>query len=1036
MNFSELSIHRPIFMSCILVAMLVIGGLSITKMPVELFPDVSFPVVTVTTIYPGAGPNEMETLVAKPLEEELGSISGVKTIRSINQEGVTTVVAEFTLETDVKFAEQQVRDRVSTAKRKLPDDIEEPTIRRIDPADQPIMMVSVSAPLEAGKLYDLANEEIRPKLEQIAQVGRVELVGGRKREIQVQLDREKIRAREIPIIQVANTLKSFGQNVPAGKVQQEKGEIVFRTLGEFNKLEQIQKATVSFIGNDIPTKVSDIGTVVDTLEDEKTRAYLNANPTIIFQIYKQSGANTVKVANAVKKKVALLDSEMKTQLGEKYELKLVYDMARFIDANVADVIESILFGIVLTVFVVFFFLGSIRSTFITGLAIPFSMVGGLALVYAFGFSINVMTLLAMSLSVGLLIDDAIVVRENIFRHLEMGKSAIKAAIEGTAEVRLAVIAVTMAILAVFGPIAFLQGVVGQFFKSFGMTVCFVMAVSLFDALSNAPMLSAYFGGTAADLHNRWKIVEIFDKFQTMLENMYAKFLGWTLNHRGLTLIGTLVVVLGSCSTLKFVPKTFLPAQDNGEFMVSLETKPGTSLKEMADIALKVDKKIHENGEVTQTILTVGDANGLPNVANFFVALKPFGQRTKNTTTVKTEMREHLKEFKDIASPTVKDVDMVAAGMRPFNIYVRGQDLNDVKKVTDKLYAKLKEHSGVLDPELTDKPGRPEFQVKVDLEKANSLGISTTTVGQELRGYVEGLTPAKFREKGLEYDVRVRVKDNQRDLQKTYDLIRVPNMNMRMIPLNAVASGDVTLGPANINRENRARYIGVGADLAPNGPGMGGVINDINSWFASKEIELPPGVTYRFVGQAENFQELVGSMITAALLAVIFIFLVLASLYESLVTPFTIMLVIPLAVVGAFVALCVTQHSLDLFSMIGCIMLMGLATKNSIILVDYIKHKMSEGLSMNDAIIDAGRTRLRPILMTSLALIAGMVPVAIGLNEASNQRTSLGVAVIGGVVSSTLLTLIVIPAVFSYIEIFRQWMLKNVGRKMITESKED
>lgn len=1035
MRISELSIHRPIFMSCILAAMLVVGSLSISKMPVELFPDVSFPVVTVTTIYPGAGPNEMETLVSKPLEEELGSISGVKTIRSINLESVSTVVVEFTLETDVKFAEQQVRDRVSTAKRKLPDEIEEPTIRRIDPADQPIMMAAISAPLEPGKLYDLASEEIRPKLEQIAQVGRVELIGGRKREVQVQLDREKLKAREIPVIQVVQRLKDFGQNVPSGKVSQEQGEIVFRTLGEFNNLEQIQKATVSFLGNDIPTKVSDIGTVVDTLEDEKTRAYLNSQPTIIFQIYKQSGANTVKVANAVKKKLLTLDSEMKTQMGDKYDIRLVYDMARFIDANVADVLESIFFGIILTILVVFFFLGSIRSTFITGLAIPFSMIGGLALVYFFGFSINVMTLLAMSLAVGLLIDDAIVVRENIFRHLEMGKSPLRAALDGTAEVRLAVIAVTLAILSVFGPIAFLQGVVGQFFKSFGMTVCFVMAVSLFDALSNAPMLSAYFGGTAADLHKRWKIIVIFDRMQTRLEEWYASFLNWTLQHRAVILGSTFVVVMASCSSLAFVPKTFLPAQDNGEFMVSLEMKPGTSLEEMAAMALNVDKKIHSHPEITQTILTVGDANGQPNVANFFVALKPFGKRTKSTTAVKMEMREMLKEF-NTAAPTVKDVDMVAAGMRPFNIYVRGQDLNEVKKVTDQLYERLKKHPGMLDPELTDKPGRPEFQVQVDLEKANRLGISTTTVGQELRGYVEGLVPAKFREKGLEYDVRVRMKDNQRDLQKTYNQIYVPNMNMRMIPLNATADGKLTTGPANINRENRARYIGVGADLAPNGPGMGGVISDINGWFANKEIELPPGVTYRFVGQAENFQELVTSMLMAALLAVIFLYLVLASLYESLMTPLTIMLVIPLGMVGAFVALMITQHSLDLFSMIGCIMLMGLATKNSIILVDYINHKLAEGMKLNEAIVDAGKTRLRPILMTSLALIAGMVPVAIGLNEASNQRTSLGVAVIGGVVSSTLLTLIVIPAVFSYIENIRQWMLRNVGSRMVTHSDDN
>lgn len=1038
MRLWELSVKRPIFMSCILVALLVVGFFSLKKLPVELFPDVTFPVVTVTTVYPGASPSEIETLVSKPIEEELSGISGTKVVRSLNRESVSVVIAEFNLDIDIKYAEQQVRDRVSSAKNKLPDEAEDSVIRKVDPSAQPVMVVAVQTSKTGGDLYDLINEVIRPKFEQVNQVGRVEVVGVRKREIQVQLDRDQLKKREISAGQVVASLNKAGENVPAGKLSESGGEKVFRTIGEFASIDEIKQSLVSFYGNDVTTRVKDVGQVIDTLEDEKMRAFLNGEKAALLNIYKQSGANTIAISNALFKRVEKLNLEQASLGKPVYKIAVIRDTAKFVRNNVEDVTESISIGIVLTIIVVFFFLGSIRSTLITGLAIPVSLIGSLPFLYLAGLSINIMSLLAFSLSVGLLIDDAIVVRENIFRHLQMGKSSIRAALDGTSEVALAVIAVTLAIIAVFAPIAFLSGVVGQFFKSFGLAVCFVMCVSLFDALTNASMLSAYFGGSHSSLANMpydWKrhplrtALTYFENFQIKIELAYGHLLKKILNKPLLTLTIALAVVFLLGFSAKFIPKTFLPAQDSGEFSVAIELPPGSSLDEMYALSSQINKVLSEHQEVDQVLLTVGDTNGRSFVADFYVTLKPFGKRKATTTAVKADVREKLKPFA-AALPKVKDVDFVGAGQRPFVINIRGQDLEKVRTVANKIFDKLKSHAGVLDPEISDKPGLPEFQVDINESKALQYGVTAAMVGGELRAQIEGLTPAKFRENGLEYDIRVRLKNDQRNLSESYDQTVVPNVNGRLVRLNEFSQPKNEIGSATISREDRGRYISIEADVTPGGPGMGGIISDINQWTSSKEIELPEGVNYRFVGQAENFQELAVSMGIAAILAIVFIYLVLASLYESLVTPFTIMLVIPLAVFGGFFGLFVMQSSLDLFSMIGCIMLMGLATKNSIILVDYINQQIEKGTELSAAIYEGAKTRLRPILMTSLALIAGMLPVAIGLNEASSQRRSLGIAVVGGVAISTLLTLIVIPAVFSYIERYRQWMILRVGSKIV------
>lgn len=1024
MNLADLSIKRPIFVTCLVLLILVLGFLSMQKLGVDLFPNVTFPVVTVSTPYPGAGPSEVETLISKVFEDEISTIAGIKRLRSINKEGISVVVAEFTLETDVKYAEQQVRDKAASARRKIPKDAKESIIRRIDPADQPVLQIAYSSNLPEGELFKVADTKIRPKIEQINQVGLVEVIGGRKREIRVELDRRKLRAYDISASQVTNRIAAAGMNIPAGKVAEGKLDTVMRTLGEFKSLKDIENTIVNFVGNDVPVSVKDVGHVADSLEDEKSRTFYNGQKALLLMVFRQSGANTIAVTDAVRKKVGDLEADLKKD-DPTARLLVVSDTSKYIRANVDDVRESIFIGILLTIIVVYFFLGSGRSTIITGLALPNSLLGAFILMAMAGFTINVMTLLALSLAVGLLIDDAIVVRENIFRHIEMGSTPLKAASEGTKEVMLAVLATTLAVLAVFGPIAFLQGVVGQFFREFGMTICFAMAISLFDALTVAPMLSAYFAGSSHgprsdSFYGRTlgALLKGFDRFQTGLEHQYEKLLRFSIRRPLVILAVTFGVVAISIACVKAVPKTFLGAQDMGEFMASLELSPGTNLSRMTELATEVDQKIRENKEVKSSVMIVGNRDGEANVASFYLELVPRKQRTMNTSQFKDILREQLKPYAE-ARPIVKDIDMVAAGMRPFNVNIVGNDLNEVEKYANALFEKLKVHPALKDADISHKPGKPEFQIVTDNQRAEQLGVSSSSIGAELRNLVEGSTPSVFREQGEEYDIRVRLQEDQRNLKESFNEIYVPNINYRLIKLSNVASPVDTTGPATINRQDRGRYISIGADIAPGGPGMGGAMEDIAKFFAT-ESKLPPGMSYGFVGQAENFKELIGSMIVATLLAVIFIYLVLASLYESFITPFTIMLVLPLAICGAFIALFVTRQSLDMNSMIGCVMLLGVATKNSILLVDYANQLLEQGVERGEAIVRSGKARLRPILMTTFALIAGMLPVAIGLNEASRQRMSIGISVIGGLISSTALSLVVVPACFSYIDRFRVW----------------
>ncbi len=1031
-TFSSFSVRYPVFIASIVVLLLALGAIALKALPIDLFPDVNFPTVLVVTTYSGAGPQEVETQISKILEDELSSISGLRKVSSQNREGISTVTAEFDLKSNLDFAEQQVRAKVSNAIRLLPDDVDAPVVRRISPSDAPILGIALQADLSDGELYDLAKETISPQFEQVYQVGQVDILGGRKREIHVSLDRSKLVNTDISATAVVNALEAGGRNVPAGKTHDSKMEYSYRTLAEYKTIDDIRQTTLRAASVSYPITVASVATVHDSLQDEVSRTRFNGKKALLFNIFRQTGANTVRVADLVMEKMNVINRNLEERKIPA-KLYLVNDQSRRIRANVLDVYESILIGVLLTVLVVYFFLGSAKSTLITGFALPNSLLGACIFMAAFGFSINIMSLLAMSLVVGLLVDDAIVVRENIFRKLEQGLSPKMAAVVGTNEVTLAVIATTLTILAVFGPIGNLEGIVGQFFKQFGLTVCFAMMVSLFDGLLVAPALSAYMGGKSGDRHKEpkniilywnWRMLRAFDRWQTWLEGAYARVLKKALRRPLLTLGAAGGIFVASIFIAGRVPFTFLPPQDNGEFFVQFELPAGSSLEATDVVAHGMEKKLRELPQVENLLVTVGSGQSESNKGNIFIRLVKSKARSENTTEMKAKVREHLQEFKDYK--VIVTDQSGAGGQRPFNLNIVGQDLELLVPFAEKVLAKAKQHPALQQADSSYREGRPEYQIRLRPEMAKMAGVTLNGIGQELRSLVEGQVPALYREKGIDYDIRVRLQEDQRDLKDEFDKMYVPNLSQRLLPLKNVASLHQVNGPTTVLRENRTRYIQISADLAPGGPGIGGAMKDFSTFFQG-DLKLPSGVSYSFVGEAERFKELMVNMSVSLGLGLMFIYLVLASLYGSFITPFTIMLVIPLAACGAFLALFITRSSFDLFSMIGCVMLMGLATKNSILLVDYALEKMRHGKNRLEALVEAGETRLRPIIMTSLALIAGMIPVAIGFNEASKQRTSLGIVVIGGTISSTILTLVVIPAAFMYVDRFQDWVIRLYRR---------
>ncbi|PKL16237.1 MAG: AcrB/AcrD/AcrF family protein [Spirochaetae bacterium HGW-Spirochaetae-5] len=1037
MNIARLSIKRPILITCIVLSMLTFGVISLNRLGVDLYPEINFPMLSISTVYAGAAPEEIEKLITKPLEEELGAIGGIRHIYSTNLEGVSIITIEFTLDTDLRQADQNVRGKINIAKNKLPDDIDEPLVQQLDPSDAPILRMGLVADLTPSELYDIAKEVLKPRLVRIEGVGDVKILGGTRREIQVELDQNRLNELRLSTSSVVNSMKGSGSNIPVGKREHGNTETNFRAIGEYTNFSQIENSLVSFsgdIGSGIALK--DLGRVKDGNEDVKNIAYLyypfekgakykkkkNEPETerttrycLFLDVQKRSGANTVKVVDEVNNRLGEVNEMLKTYKGSP-QLITVLDTSHWIRINVEETSRDIILGIILAIFVVYLFLGNIRSTLITGFAIPNSLIGAFIIMYAMGFTINIVTLLALSLTVGLLVDDAIVVRENIFRKLEDGLPPEEAAEQGTKEVTLAVIATTLTIMSVFIPIAFLQGIVGRFFMQFGFTVVFAMAVSLFDALTVAPFLSAYFAGSGHKAKNI--LVTSFEKFQEYLEEKYLIVMNFCLDRSMIVIVVTTVIFIGSIGLMAFIKQGFISGGDDGMYTVTLKLPTGTSLQGTYEVVQKIEERIKNLKDLDYMSVTVGGDQGEPEQGKIDCFLLPPEMRQNDTEWNKQETRKYLTDFK-FAKPAVDRIKISSLDDKPFILAVKGNNLEVIEEYSSRIIKDIEQIKDLTEVESSYETGKPEFQIKMNQTKMKELGVIQGMAGMELRYNVAGAVVGKLSDNGLEYDIRARLKPEQRDLRYTYTSTKVPNMHNMMVPLTAIAEFSNTNGKAKISRQDRAYVIVITANLTPDGA-VGTAMTSVHKLIKEK-YPLPNGVTYSFIGEAESFDELLSGIKVAFILSIIFIFLVLASLYESFITPFTILLAIPPAMTGAILALIISGFTLDMFSMIGMIMLMGLVTKNSILLVDFALIGVRAGQERKKAIIDAGVKRLRPILMTTFAMMAGMLPLALGLGEGAKIKQSMGIAILGGLIISTIVTLIVVPATFEYIDIFREYI---------------
>lgn len=1039
MNIAKLAIKRPILISSIVAIILIMGCISYFKLGMELIPDVSFPTISVTTEYSGASPEEIAQLITKPLEDQLGTISGLKRLSSQNIEGYSTITLEFYMEVDVNLVTQDVRDKINLAKNNLPDDLEDdPVVHKFDPDSEAVIRLALISDLSPAEIYDLAKETIKPRIERLKDVGNVDIVGGSRREIQVELDQNKLNEYMIPMTAFVSQMGKSGSNTPLGKKEHGTTQTVFRAMGEYTSLDQISSTMISFSGDvGKSVNVNTLGTVKNGIEDIKSTGYIfypakkdgsnkkTVSPElkkscVYLDIIRQSGTNTVDVTQRVKESLQGINAELKKMSGNS-SLIVTTDQSTWIKTNVDESVSSIIAGIFLAVIVVYLFLGNIRSTIITAIAIPNSLLGAVIVMNVMGYTFNMMTLMALSLVVGLLVDDAIVVRENIFRKLEDGESSFMAAETGTKEVMLAVIATTLAILSVFFPIGMLSGVIGKLFKQFGFTVIFAMLVSLFDALTVAPFLSAYFAGDGKKSDNF--LIKSFEKFQVKMDEIYLKVMKYCLNHSLIVILLTSVIFIASIGLLSFVKKTFFPSQDKGNFQVSIEMPSGTSIAGTEETLEKILNKIKDLPDMDYFGVTAGNSDGEVTEGQILCYLK---KNRKNTTDENREkVRKMLTDF-SYANPVV-NASGGGPGGSPFSLVISGHDLETVEKWAAVIMEKVKKIPDLVDVDSSIKKGNPELRVVFNGDKMQKYGVSNTVAGKELRYNINGAVVGQYRQGGVEYDIRARLKPEQRDLRKTFNNTKVPNNSDRLIPVNLVADAVQTTGFGEIDRQDKAYIVKVTANLSPGGA-LGNAMSQATD-ILKKEVQLPSNITYSFSGDAETFSETASSIIFAIIMAVIFIYLVLASLYESFIIPVTILLAIPPALTGAMFALFITGFMLDMFSMIGMVMLMGLVAKNSILLVDNAVHGVNSGLDRETAILHAGQRRLRPILMTTFAMLAGMLPLALGIGEAAKMRQSMGISIMGGVIISTLVTLVVVPAVFEYIDRFRE---ATEGRILVRE----
>ena len=998
MFLTNLSLKRPVFATVTILALVVLGIVSYVSLKINDYPDVEFPYVAVTVVLPGASPEQVESKIGHKLEEALGQIAGVKHIYTNALEGVCITFGEFTLETDPDVAAQDVRDKVGAIRGQLPQDSEEPVISRYDPQAMPIVSLAVTGDLTMRELSKIVDDTIKSRIETINGVGAIKLYGAEEREIQIKLDREKLAAYKLTTSEVLGSLQSENMDVPGGKVSKDGLEMTLRTVGKVSSVEEFTGLPVAR-REGVQLFVRDIGTVVDGAKDQDSFSRYQGRPAIGIDVIKQSGSNTVALADQVLKTV----ESIRRELPPGVYLDVVKDNSVSIRSGVSDVQRTIMEGAFLAVLMVFVFLKDWRSTLISALSIPTSIIATFFAMSILGYTINYMTLMALSLSVGLLIDDSIVVIENIVRHLRMGKNPFQAAREATAELGLAVTATTLTVVAVFLPVGMMSGIVGQYFKQFGITVVCIVLVSLLVSFTLVPLLASRHLKTG-DYVPRGPLGKFLSWFNRVFDQItieYINFLKIVLRNRLKTLGVAVALFIGSLLLIPYLGSSFLPPADLGEINITAEFDAGLNLDAAGKITEELEGIIRSCPEVHKIYSTVR-AGG----ASIYVKIPEKGQRQFAIEKTAGELRQRLNSVPGVKVVVNSRAEMIEGPTVQY--LVLGEDLDELQKYAEKAQKIMESTPGAVDVGISYKPGKPEVRVEVKRNLAADLGISTAQVSQTLATLFNGTVVSQYEEEGNRYDVRVRLADTQRQELADLSNIFLPGM----VPLSQVTETVFSSAPNEISRYDRTREITLSANLENTSLG------EFEREFMKRveqELEMPEGYRLYASGQSEFMGDTFNTMFIALFAGILFIFFILAAQFESYIDPFSIMLSIPLAVVGAILGLLVTGSDLSVMSMIGMIMLMGLVTKNAILLIDFTKKQRALGVERNEALQNAARIRLRPIVMTSLAMIFGMTPLALGLGSGAESRAPMAHAVIGGLITSTLLTLVVVPVVYSYLD---------------------
>jgi len=1037
MWFTRVSLKNPVFATMVMLALVVLGIFSLQRLQVDQFPNIDFPVVVVIADYPGASPEIVESEVSKKIEEGVNSIAGINALTSRSYEGQSVVVIEFGLHIDGRKAADDVREKVAAVKPTLRAEVKEPRVLRFDPSARAVWSVAVLPDTTVGKdktlsaveLTNWAEQTFKKRLENVRGVGSVTVVGGTKREINVYLNPQALESLGITPDQVVAAVRNENQDLPVGSIRSAEQERVIQIAARMQRPEDFGKIIVAR-KNGVPVRVDQVARIADGAQEIDSLALYNGARTLVLNVQKSQDENTIAVVDGLQKTLA----EMQKQLPPGLTLEQVTDGSRQIRVSVDNVRRTLIEGAGLTVLIVFLFLNSWRSTVITGLTLPIALIGTFLFMNMFGFTINMITLMALSLCVGLLIDDAIVVRENIVRHVQMGKTPYQASLDGTQEIGLAVLATTLSIVAVFMPIGFMGGIIGKFFHEFGITIVAAVLISMFVSFTLDPMLSSIWHDPSIEEHGKHhapvtfydktigRVTGWFDHATDWLVDAYQTILRWALVHKLATVGLAIGIFVASIFMVPLLGTEFVPKSDFSETTLSFNTPVGSSLEVTEARARQVEAIIRAFPEVRYTLTTINTGNAQGKIyASIYIRLVDRKARKLSVDQMSVALRERLKQVPGITVTHVGLLDSVG-GQKQILFSIQGADTAELERLTQLSMEKIRTVPGLVDLDSSVKPNKPALDVQVKRDVASDLGLSVAQIGSALRTLVAGQTVGNWRAPDDQtYDVNVRLAPDARNSPQ--DLDQLPftvgtnaDGSARIVRLNQVANVRESTGPNQINRRDLTREVAISGNVS--GRSAGEVSADIKT--AMDSIAMPPGYSYKFSGSTKDMAEAFGYAISALVLAVVFIYMILASQFKSFLQPLALMTALPLTLIGVVLALMLFNSTLSMFSVIGVVMLMGLVTKNAILLVDFAIRAREDGMERHDALLMAAKVRLRPILMTTLAMIFGMVPLAFALTEGSEMRAPMGQAVIGGVITSSLLTLVVVPVVYCYMDDLAQW----------------